>query len=153
MVSEVEPAEAPVLPPEIEAALFAGLHAAPVAAASAARIRRRIDAALDAGPVTHRLADGGWLRQNADIEIKIVRHDAADGLTSFLLRLAPGGCIEAHAHRRTEECVIVSGEVEVDGLRLGAGDYQALAAGSRHSRIYSRHGALLFLRAELELAA
>lgn len=142
------------MPAELGAALFLGLCEAPVDAAQAARIRARVDAAIAEAPVsTHRAADGGWIRRGPHIQIKLVRRDPVDGLCSFLLRLAPEGYIEAHAHRRTEECVIVEGEVEVDGVRLGAGDYQVLGAGTRHSRIYSKHGALLFLRAELDLAA
>jgi quercetin dioxygenase-like cupin family protein len=152
MVKAVE--EDGVLPAALGAALFIGLRAEPVDAAQAARIRARVEAAIGEAPVsTHRAGAGGWIRRGPHIQIKLVRRDPLDGLCSFLLRLAPDGCIEPHAHRRTEECVIIEGEVEVDGVRLGAGDYQALAAGTRHSRIYSRHGALLFLRAELDLAA
>lgn len=145
----------PVLPHEIEAALFAGLRPEPVAAERAARIRNKIDAALDAAEVavTRRLDDGPWLRRSPHFEIKILNHDQASGLYSYVLRLAANGIIETHAHSLPEECMILSGEIEVDGLTLGAGDYQVFQPGTRHSRIFSRNGALLFVRAELDLAS
>jgi hypothetical protein len=150
--------EAP-LSPDVEGALFAALKPAVVSPERAARLRQKIDAALavdarqESGVVTHKLDDDGWIRRSPDYEIKIVNHDAATGLYSYLLRLAANGSIESHPHHSTEECVILSGEVEVDGLTLRAGDYQMLQPGTRHARIHTRTGALLFLRSELQLAA
>jgi len=143
------------------ALLFAELKPAAVTPERAARLRKRIEAQLDpqleqrpeAGVVTHRLDEGQWIRYSPSCEIKIVNKDAATGIYSFLLRLAANGSIEAHPHRSIEECVILAGEVEVDGVTLKAGDYQMLQPGTRHSRIFSRSGALLFLRSELDLAA
>ncbi|MDE0853445.1 MAG: cupin domain-containing protein [Nevskia sp.] len=143
------------LPRDIEAALFAGLAPAPVPAERAERIRSKIDAELGhAGPaVTHRLDDGGWIRRSPHFEIKIVNYDKLSGAYSFIGRLAANGSIEPHAHALAEECVILSGEMEVDGLTLRAGDYQVFEPGTRHGRLYSKTGALLFIRAELDLAA
>ncbi len=144
---------------ELEAELFASLRPATVSPQRAAKIRKKIDAALaaepsaDTGVVTHRLDEGQWIRRGPHCQIKIVNHDAATGLYSYLLRLAANGSIDSHPHHSTEECVILSGEVEVDGITLRAGDYQMLQPGTRHARIFSRNGALLFLRSELQLAA
>ena len=147
------------LPLNLEAAMFAALQPAEVSPERAARLRRKLDEALaaepaaEAGVVTHRLDEGGWIRRSPDCEIKIVNHDAATGLYSYLLRLSANGSIDAHPHHSTEECVILSGEVEVDGLTLRAGKKQMLQPGTRHAQIYSRNGALLFLRSELQIAA
>jgi anti-sigma factor ChrR (cupin superfamily) len=141
------------LPEDIGAALFAALAVTPVAPAQAERIRRKIDAGLraDAPATTHRLADGQWLPASPGFEIKIVNFDRDSGLYSYFARLQPGTTIHAHAHHRVEECAIVSGQVEVDGLTLGVGDYQVFQPGTRHNPLFSRDGALLFIRAELEL--
>ncbi|MDR3415552.1 MAG: cupin domain-containing protein [Nevskia sp.] len=156
MSSELKSEENPgVLPDAIEAALFAGLRPQRVDAGRAERIRKMIDAGLDAQDdmVIQRLDEGAWIQRTPDCQIKILSHDRATGLYSFLLRLAANGVVEAHAHSRPEECMILSGEVEVDGLRFGAGDYQLFKPGTRHPRMLSKSGALLFIRAELELQA
>lgn len=147
--------ERAILPADIEAALSAGLPAEAVSAEQARRIRGKIDEALDysEASTTRRLEDEGWIRRSADCEIKILNYDQATGLHSFLMRLQPDAIVDPHAHHLTEECVILSGEIEVDGLTLKPGDYQMFNAGTEHSRIVSRTGALMFVRAELELAA
>jgi anti-sigma factor ChrR (cupin superfamily) len=146
-----EPAQA--LPVDVTAALFAALAAPAVSAAQAARIRDRVDAAIATRPtaVTHRLGDGRWQAVSDGFEIKIVNYDEGSGCYSYLGRLHAGASIKPHPHRSVEECVIVSGDIEVDGMTLGAGDYQVFQAGTAHSVISSRNGALLFLRSELQL--
>jgi anti-sigma factor ChrR (cupin superfamily) len=160
------------LPDDIGAALFAALATTPVSQGQAQRIRRKIDAGvarisqspstatadtLAAAPVahapavTHRLREGPWLPASPGLEIKIVNFDRVSGLHSYFARLQPGTTIHAHAHHRVEECAIVAGEIEVDGLTLGVGDYQVFEPGTRHNAIHTRDGALLFIRAELEL--
>lgn len=143
------------LPADVEAALAAGVPVEPVSSEQAARIRRKIGEALDFAPgsATHRLDEGQWIRRSADCEIKILNHDRATGVYSYLLRLGPAGTIAPHSHRQAEECLILSGEIEVGGVTLKAGDYQAFAPGTAHTRIVSRTGALVFIRAELQLAA
>jgi anti-sigma factor ChrR (cupin superfamily) len=142
------------LPQDVLGALFGAIAARGVVPSQEARIRRRIDAGLLLEPATTRLlAEGNWQRVGDDLQIKIVNFDAQSGLHSYLLRMQPGATIGAHRHRRSEECVIVSGTVQVDGQTYGVGDYQLFQPGTRHSAIHSADGALLFLRAELELNA
>lgn len=138
-----------------ESELFASLKPAVVSAERAERLRKRIDALIDAeaGATTVRLEEGQWIRRSPHCEIKIVNHDRATGLYSYLLRLAANGSVEPHAHHAIEECLILSGEIVVDGMTLRAGDYQALQPGTTHARIFSPQGATLFIRSELDLAA
>lgn len=142
------------LPGDIAAALFEALVAPRVPEEQAARIRGKIAAGMAERPaaaVTHRLSEGEWQPLSPGFAIKIVNYDAASGLYSYLGRLQPGASIRAHSHHTLEECVIVSGDIEVEGMTLGVGDYQVFQSGTAHGVIHSRRGAVLFLRSELHL--
>ncbi len=143
------------LPAELENALFAELRPIPVSPERSQRIRSRVDAELgfSTGVVTHRLLEGKWIRRSPDCEIKILNRDSETGICSYLVRLQANGQIPEHMHPQPEECVVLEGDVEVDGMTLGPGDYQWLDAGTRHQPIRSRSGLLMFIRAHLDLAA
>lgn len=69
---------------------------------------------------------------------------------SVLVRLDPGGVLPPHRHHEHEECVVLEGEAELgahdERIRVSRGDYHLAPAGSRHGRVRSRSGALLYLR-------
>jgi len=112
------------------------------------RIEARLDSGIP-GTTTVRAAQRAWEPFLPGIERKTIHEDAASGLKFFMLRLAPGATIPAHGHAMDEECVVVSGEVEVGGLTLGAGDFHLAPKGVPHEPITAPSGAVLFIRGAL----
>ena len=111
----------------------------------------RIDAALEdsasaPGTRTLRHNEGSWQTVRPGIEKKVLDIDRSAGMHSYLLRIAPGALIPAHAHAKTEECLVIEGDVVFGGTVLQAGDYHVAPAGIGHPDITSRNGGLLFLR-------
>lgn len=70
-----------------------------------------------------------------------------------MTRNARGPSVETHTHSQDEDRYVISGEVEVGGHVVRAGDMHVALAGSRHERVRSRTGALLLLRLEIPDAA
>ncbi|RTL57879.1 MAG: cupin domain-containing protein [Rhodocyclaceae bacterium] len=90
-------------------------------------------------------ADGGeWSEIAPGVAHRILR--SADGVLSRLVRMAPGSQVEAHAHERDEECMMLEGDAFLGDILLQAGDYQVAPAGTWHGLLHSDHGALLFVR-------
>jgi anti-sigma factor ChrR (cupin superfamily) len=69
---------------------------------------------------------------------------SAEG-SSYVLRVAPGGTIPAHEHRRVEHSYILSGSLVVGGTLCHAGDYHRAAAGTRHDPPYSADGCVVLI--------
>jgi anti-sigma factor ChrR (cupin superfamily) len=88
-------------------------------------------------------ADDVWLPVCPGIEQRELARTT--GGASYLLRVAPGGSIPNHGHRRVEHSFVVSGTLEVEGILCHAGDYHRAAIGSAHAALYSREGCLLLI--------
>lgn len=67
----------------------------------------------------------------------------------MLVRMMPGGGVDAHSHEREEECFVIEGEIEIGDHCLRHGDMHIAPAGTAHRRILSRTGALLLVRGEI----
>ncbi|MBK6972930.1 MAG: cupin domain-containing protein [Sterolibacteriaceae bacterium] len=65
---------------------------------------------------------------------------------SVLVELDAGAALPTHRHHEHEECVVLRGEARLGELQVRQGDYHLAPAGSRHSRVSSATGALLYLR-------
>jgi anti-sigma factor ChrR (cupin superfamily) len=145
--------------------LAQGLHLAPdsvlsptSAIAIKARLMQRIGAppatqanantgsgALADGKVVSILRDEAWVSLSKKIQVKVL-HD--DGSTlSWLLRLLPGGRLPQHDHADgLEECLVLEGQLRINGDMFGTGDYQIAHPGSVHFEVASDTGALVFLK-------
>ena len=118
----------------------------------------KISSTLDASPpidfaVTIRASEGQWEVVADGVRKKHLFVDHEEGYESFLLKLAPGACIPAHPHSMTEECLMLEGEVSIGDLRLSAGDYHVISAGTVHPELRTMTGGLLYVRGELRAAA
>jgi quercetin dioxygenase-like cupin family protein len=89
--------------------------------------------------------EGVWLPIGERVTMKMLMVDPPSGRRTVLLRLLPGAALEAHYHQDFEECLVLEGEVEIDGETFGVGDYFAAAAWTTHSQIPSPKGALVLL--------
>ena len=122
----------------------------------------RIDEALDVDEdradadrfsITVRRDEGQWQEIFEGVHKKRLFKDSDEGYEAFLLKLEPGAVVPSHPHSRTEECVMLEGDVTIGDLRLSAGDYHVVSAGTDHPDIWSEAGGVLYVRAALPEAA
>lgn len=114
------------------------------------RVLRRIAAENTPRHATQQPEDG-WQPFGAGVHIKLLHE--ADGIMSYLLRLAPGASLPAHRHPVDEECVVLEGEVQIGSLRVAAGGFHLGRRGVLHDRLQSAEGALIYLRGATPQAA
>ena len=118
----------------------------------------RISATIDGienAPDTRTVRPGAltWEAFAPGIDRKILHTDVAAGAQIVLYRVAPGTSFAAHGHLIAEECLVLEGEIEVDGVTATTGDVHIAFAATRHGVLTSRTGALLYVRADLHLQA
>lgn len=128
------------------AAMIAEALPAPALAANArARLKARV---LERAAGIHvvRADEGRWLDVLPGIRIKRLRAEPDSTRETTLWRLAPGSEIPAHDHDDDEECLVLEGSIEQDGIRYSAGDYLHARKGSLHRPLHAPAGALLLIR-------
>ena len=142
--------------PVIDADLIAELTAhqaadpssATISPAIAARIKHRVldrIARAETSHTTLHAADDSWQPFKQGVDIKVLNE--ADGIMSYLLRLAPGAIVDAHRHPFDEECVVMEGVVRIgDDLIVQAGGFHLAHKNTLHAPITSELGATMFLR-------
>ena len=91
-----------------------------------------------------RREDGPWRALVKGVRVKMLWEKA--GSRSVLLELQAGASLPTHRHHEHEECVVLRGEAQLGDLHVRRGDYHVAPAGSRHGRVSSSTGALLYLR-------
>lgn len=128
---------------------------APLDAAAQARIKQRVLQRI-AGEntphhITHPPGEAGWQPFGDGVRIKVLHE--ADGIMSYLLRLAPGASLPAHRHPVDEECVVLEGEVQIGSLRVAAGGFHLGRKDVLHDKLQSAGGALIYLRGAVPEAA
>ena len=133
---------------KVEAALLEGLEPAQPSDQQRAKIRaqlfQRIHAstAAEAPRVTIRSDQGQWRKILPGVRAKTLdQHNRA-----FLLDIEPGASLPMHRHHEDEECIVLRGSASLGDLKVNSGDYHMARAGSRHGKISSESGALLYLR-------
>jgi putative transcriptional regulator len=75
--------------------------------------------------------------------IKLLSIERERGYAVLLGRLEPGVRYPAHSHAGAEELLILSGDLHIGGLALGAGDFHHADAGTSHDVNYSIAGCTL----------
>jgi anti-sigma factor ChrR (cupin superfamily) len=89
--------------------------------------------------------DEGWVQLSKRVQAKVL-HDDGTSL-SWLLKLLPGGSLPVHDHADgAEECMILEGNLRINGEAFQAGDYQIALPGSVHHEVASEEGSLVYLR-------
>lgn len=128
-----------------------GVTPEPIDAQLASRIKRRLLKRIAddqmARHLTVRRDDGAWRPFGPGLSIKVLHE--ADGVMSYLLRLAPGASLAPHRHPIDEECVVLEGELRIGELQVGAGGFHLGRKDVLHGRITTVDGALIFLRGAL----
>lgn len=81
----------------------------------------------------------------AGIDVKVLSVDAQRRCVTMLVRMAAGTSYPPHRHAAREECYVISGEVEVGGRTLHAGDYQVAEKDCVHGVQSTRTGCELLI--------
>ncbi|MBL8501484.1 MAG: cupin domain-containing protein [Nitrosomonas sp.] len=133
---------------KIESALLEGLEPLQPGEQQRATIRARLfqrihaSAAAESPRVTIRSNQGQWRKILPGVCAKTLdQHNRA-----FLLDIEPGASLPMHRHHEDEECIVLRGSASLGDLKVNTGDYHMARAGSRHGKISSASGALLYLR-------
>ncbi len=79
------------------------------------------------------------------VEARRLFVDHEKGRVTMMVRMRAGSSYPAHVHAGEEECFVVSGDLRVGELKMGAGDYQRAATGSRHGVQSTETGCVLLL--------
>lgn len=112
-----------------------------------------IEAAIEGQPqpgsITIRQSEGEWEKLFEGVFKKSLLVDEREGAESFLLRIEPNAACPAHSHSKTEECLVLEGEMIIGTARFKAGDYHAAPPDIPHLPITSEIGALVYVRSEL----
>ena len=142
-----------VLPQNELLLLAEGVAPVSVDASIKARMKQQIlNGISDGCPVGGKTVRGqqpDWFELNEHIAIKVLHQDKERNIQTALWRLKPGATISGHKHLNDEECLVMEGSIQVNNHVLYAGDYHRMEKGSSHDDIYTRDGALLFLRHDM----
>jgi anti-sigma factor ChrR (cupin superfamily) len=88
----------------------------------------------------------GWERTAiAGIDVKPLFVDAHKRRVSMLVKMSAGTSYPSHRHAASEECFVVSGEIQVGERTLRTGDYQVASEGSVHGVQRTEVGCVLFI--------
>lgn len=135
--------------------IFAGLERPGAGVTPPPSVWDRIDQAIDdleQSPQTRtmRATSLSWEDFLPGVERKILFADTASAISGVLYRVAPGTVVPSHGHAVIEECLVLEGEIEIDGVTIRAGDLHMAFAGTRHSPLSSPRGALVYIRGDLQ---
>lgn len=99
------------------------------------------DGALDFSFRAGREEDGEWEELPVKgARIRRLSDHLEDRHTVFMLELDPGTTFPSHVHKGAECAFVLSGDLEIEGRFLRAGDFSRAAPGSTHRSLYSRDG-------------
>jgi quercetin dioxygenase-like cupin family protein len=111
------------------------------------RIRRERGAGLGAVLST----EGAWRETGiAGVSLKPLYLDQASGLMTMLVRMQPGAIYPAHTHSRTEQCLVLEGDLRHGDHVYGPGDFTWAEAGSVDPALHTVQGNLLLIIAAAE---
>lgn len=138
------------LPHDVLLPLLAALRPVPFEATRRSTLRAHVLARATPAPAGRavRADEGRWQTLQPGLSVKVLRRDRTAGDLTALWRLDPGGTIPAHTHSMDEECVVLEGDVSLDGVEYGVGDYLLAARGTAHPEFRSRGGCVLMIRGQ-----
>ena len=93
-------------------------------------------------------ADEGWHQIDCMPDGVLMKLLFDDGVTATWLARVPPGCeVPGHEHDvGPDECLVLSGDLWLNGVRMTNGDYQFAAQGTAHESIRSEQGCVVFVR-------
>lgn len=93
--------------------------------------------------------EGTWESLGPGIERKLVLVERESGKSSYFIRMRAGAKLPPHRHRQNEYCVVLEGEIEIDGERIANGAFHFVPEGVPHPLLTARTDALFFIHGAL----
>jgi len=91
-----------------------------------------------------------WVTIAPGIVGRTLHYDHQVGSMVYIVRMEPGAKCPLASTGSPEECLLVSGDFSLEGVKLAAGDYYSTPKSVIHSGGSSEAGAILFIRARDE---
>ncbi len=80
------------------------------------------------------------------VSYKRLFHDRDTEMLTLILKLGPGARYPRHRHAKAEQCLVLSGTVEMgQHVRIAAGDFEWAEAYTEHDELYSSEGCELLI--------
>ena len=91
---------------------------------------------------------GAWAQlEIPGIRVRVLASDDSTRRWTCLVEMAPGTRYPAHRHRGKEECLVLSGDLEIGGQILHRGDFLVAQEGSLHAAHTSESGCQFLIAA------
>jgi anti-sigma factor ChrR (cupin superfamily) len=90
-------------------------------------------------------SEGEWRELQKGVLLKKLYVDQGTGIATSLVRMQPGTALPVHQHIGVEQFLVIEGDCNVAGQKLGPGDYHRADAGSIHDTTYTVDGTLFLL--------
>lgn len=105
-------------------------------------IETRLDARvkLESLSRTLRANEGEWITLVNGVRFKELHRNEALSRWTILIEADPGASFPPHDHPQDEEIYVISGDLCIGDLELGAGDFHFAPKGSRHPENRTRGG-------------
>lgn len=104
---------------------------------------------FDAMPSVQRNTPEQWEPFAPRIQRRLLHTDGRQAAMLYLTE--PLAQVPHHGHGHDEECLMLQGELFLDDILLGPGDFQLAPAGSAHHEVFTDTGCLLYAHGDLEL--
>jgi quercetin dioxygenase-like cupin family protein len=78
------------------------------------------------------------------VSVKVLRRDPATGGSTSIVRFEAGARFPAHNHPGGEEVLVLEGQVQIGGDRLGTGDYLYTPPGGKHA-LFTEGGCVILV--------
>lgn len=118
-------------------------------AALGARLFARVADSARANRAFHtvRGGDGSWRELAEGVRARLL--DRSEGSHSALIEFEPGARLQGSERRLVRECLVLRGDLDIDGTALGPQDYHLAGADAQAACALSHDGALVYLRTNL----
>lgn len=94
---------------------------------------------------------GKWHRTPFEgVTYQLLHLERETRMATSILRLEAGATYPPHHHSAMEQCLVLSGDVAIGGLRLLAGDYEKAFSGTDHEPMTTHTGCELLIISCLE---
>lgn len=93
--------------------------------------------------------EGQWKSTHDGITTKTLWRSPQSRRSAYMLRMQPGSVVPEHDHFGDEELMVLEGDLQLNGVEFGPGDFQVAFAGSKHASITTRGGCLCLISVAL----
>ncbi len=99
------------------------------------------------GLIISRSAELDWQPLGPGVDFKVIHTDTDRRYSTMLVRMGPGARYTAHRHVDVEEVFMISGDMNVAGVIMRAGDYCRGEADTLHGETSSEGGCVMLVMA------